>query len=242
MRKVRLKRKKIIKKSDKIILIIILLFVFICLTLHYISKNITPVFLNYAEIEARKFIGAVINKAIIDTKIDDSNLFNIHEVDGQINMIDFNMNNVNEILTSVNSRIQESMVAMDKGQYLNIPGYDSEKLKKGVIYELPTGLIFKNNLLSNIGPKIPIKLSIRGSILSNIDTSVTNYGINNAIIKVYIKININQQVVLPFTLKKIEVDTSVPIIIKLVKGSIPKYYSGGINESSPIISLPLEEN
>ena len=246
MRRVRLRRKFIfkyrLKKSDKLILIILLLFISIILSLKYISKNITPVFLNYAEIEARKFIGAVINKAIMETKINDNDLFNISISNDEINMIDFNMNNVNEILTNVNYKIQSSMLAMDKGEYLDIPGYDSEKLKRGVIYELPTGLVFENNLLSNIGPKIPIKLSMRGSILSNIDTSITNYGINNALLKVYINLNINQQIVLPFTLKKIEVDTSVPVVIKLIKGSVPKYYSGGISESSPIVSIPLEEN
>lgn len=240
MHKIKFKKKFCISNMDKVIAIISLIIIILMFLMSYISKNITPVFLNYAEVEARKFISSVINKAIAETRIDDS-LFIINESNNEINTIDFDMNKVNEILTNISYNIQSSFKAMDQGLYIDIPGYDSEKLRKGVIYELPSGLIFKNNLLSNIGPKIPIKLSMRGSIISNIDTSVTNYGINNAMIKVFINLNINQQVVLPFTLKKIEVNTSIPVIIKLVSGNIPNYYFGGMGNSSPIISVPLEE-
>lgn len=227
---------------DKIVLLIIIISLTLFLLLKYISNSITPVFLNYASIEARKFIGAVINKAIIDSNIKEDNLFKIHSTDSEIDMIDLDMDIINAILSTVNLNIQNSLRAMDEGREIDIPGYDSSKLKKGVIYELPSGLLLKNNLLSNIGPKIPIKLSMRGSILSNIETSVTNYGINNAMIKVSIRISVDQQIVLPFTLEKVSVDTSIPIIIKIVKGNIPKYYSGGISSSSPINSLLLEEN
>src|SRR5574344_1834313 len=119
---------------------------------------------------------------------------------------------------------------------------DDEKLKKGIIYEVPSGLIFKNDLLSNIGPKIPVKISMRGSILSNIDTSITNYGINNALVKVNVNLTLNEQVLLPFTLKTIEVDTSIPVVIKMVEGTVPKYYSGSLSNTSPQLSIPLEEN
>lgn len=242
MKRIRLKRKKKLSLSDKIVLIICIVLICLFFLFKYVSTNVTPVFMNYAEVEARKFINAVINKAIIDSKIKDDELFNIHSNNEEIDMIDLNMDKVNDILSTVNLYIQDSLRAMDEGESIDIPGYDSSKLKKGIIYELPTGLILKNNLLSNIGPKIPIKLSMRGSILSNIETNITNYGINNAMIKISIRINVDQQIVLPFTLKKVNVDTSIPIIIKIVKGNIPKYYGGGINSSTPYYALSLEEN
>lgn len=244
MRRIKLRKKYLyknkLKKSEKLVLVIFILIIAIFLCFRFISKNITPVFLNYAEIEAKKFIGAVINKAISETNINDSELFSLVNTNDEINMIDFNVNNVNDILTKISIKIQESIKAMDTGSEIDIPGYDSSKLRKGVIYELPTGLIFKNNLLSNIGPKIPIKLSMRGSILSNVDTSIIDYGINNALIKVSINLKVDEQVVLPFTLKKIEVNTKVPVIIKMVKGNVPKYYAGSMSNSSPLLSLPLE--
>ena len=71
MGKIRLRKKIVISTSDKIVLIISLVLIILFFLMKYISNNITPVFLNYATIEARKFIGAVINKAITETKIDE---------------------------------------------------------------------------------------------------------------------------------------------------------------------------
>ena len=76
MKRIRLKRKKKLSLSDKIVLIICIVLICLFFLFKYVSTNVTPVFMNYAEVEARKFINAVINKAIIDSKIKDDELFN----------------------------------------------------------------------------------------------------------------------------------------------------------------------
>lgn len=247
MGRIRLKKKYIFhphfKISEKIILVIILLIISLFIAFNYISTRVTPVLMNYAEIEARKFINAIINKAVSESKIDNQDqLFNLNKTDNEISTIDFNVNIVNELLTNISTKVNNNIKLMESGELTNISGYDDEKLKKGIIYEVPSGLIFKNDLLSNIGPKIPVKISMRGSILSNIDTSITNYGINNALVKVNVNLTLNEQVLLPFTLKTIEVDTSIPVVIKMVEGTVPKYYSGSLSNTSPQLSIPLEEN
>lgn len=235
--------KRKLKPAEKIVIVITAIILALIISFRYASSRITPVLMNYAEVEARKFINAIINKAVSETKIEDINdLFIISKTEDEINTIDFNVNIVNNMLTSISTKIQESIRLMDSGQLSDIPGYDNEKLKKGIIYELPSGLVFSNNLLSNIGPKIPVKISMRGSIISNVDTSLSNYGINNALVKVSINLKLDEQVLLPFTLKKIQIETNIPVIIKLIEGSVPKYYAGGINQSSPILSIPLEES
>lgn len=242
LRKKYIFRKKL-SKGEKIIIVIFLLFLAISLSFHYISESVTPVLMNYAEVEATKFINSIVNKSVSESKIEDmDNLFIVSKTGDEINTIDFNVNVVNEMLTNISTKVQENIKKMDNGELVDLPGYDNEKLSKGIIYEIPSGLIFKNNILSNIGPKIPVKISMRGSIISNIDSSVTNYGINNAMVKVTVNLTLNEQVLLPFTLKKIEVNTSIPVAMKLIEGSVPQYYAGGVNESSPILSIPLEEN
>ena len=83
---------------------------------------------------------------------------------------------------------------------------------------------------------------MRGSIDSNVSTKLTNYGINNALVEISINISLEEQILLPFTLKTITVENSVPIVLKIIEGNVPKYYSNGMNGNSPTVSIPLEEN
>jgi len=39
-------------------------------------------------------------------------------------------------------------------------------------------------LLSNLGPKIPVKFDLVGEVIINIETKITNYGINNAMMEI----------------------------------------------------------
>ena len=70
-------------------------------------------------------------------------------------------------------------------------------------------------------------------------TKVTNYGINSALIEISLETRIKEKVILPITSKEIQVTQSTPIAIKLVQGTVPNYYSNGINKSETF-SIPIE--
>lgn len=70
-------------------------------------------------------------------------------------------------------------------------------------------------------------------------TKVTNYGINSALIEVNLQIKIKEKVILPITTKEIEVISNTPIAIKLIQGTVPNYYSNGINKNETF-SIPIE--
>ncbi len=230
-----------LKLSEKIIILFILLFVGLIMTFRYISHTITPVLLNYAEVEARKFINIIINKSITESNIDDlDSLIIVKESDGVISTVDFNVNIVNSMLAKVGDRIDANMKALEEGKLTSIPGYSDEDLAQGIIYRLPSALFFKDNVISNLGPKIPVKIDMRGSITTNIDTKLTNYGINNALVEIAINITLEEQILLPFTIKMITVENRIPVVLKIIEGVVPKYYSNGYTNSSPLLSLPLE--
>ena len=44
-------------------------------------------------------------------------------------------------------------------------------------------------------------------------------------------------VLLPLTSKKIKVESSIPVAIKLIEGMVPNYYFNGIESTYPNISL-----
>ena len=246
MPKIRLKKKFTFKKLkffDKLIIVFILLVISIILVFKYISSTVTPVLMGYAEVEARKFINVIINKAISESGISNMDeLVIIDEKDGVINTLDFNVSIVNDMLVKIGDNIENSMKLLETGKLSGIAGFSDEELKKGIIYMLPSGLFLKDDIISNIGPKIPVKVDMRGSIDSNVSTKLTNYGINNALVEISINISLEEQILLPFTLKTITVENSIPIVLKIIEGNVPKYYSNGISSNSPTISVPLEEN
>lgn len=246
MPKAKLRKKytlKRLKLSEKIVITITLLVIGVFISFKYISNEVTPVLMRYAEVEARKFINIIINKSINESNIDDlDNLIVVKYNNDTISTVDFNVNIVNNMLALIGDKIDENMKKLEDGTLSGIPGYSDADLKDGIIYRLPSGLFFKDNIISNIGPKIPVKIDMRGSITTNIDTKLTNYGINNALVEISINITLEEQILLPYTVKTITVENSIPVVLKIIEGTVPKYYSNGINGSSPTLSIPLEEN
>ena len=252
MKRVRLKKRIKINKLNILILSITAIIIGVVFVFNFVNKKVSTVIMNYASLEAQKLSSIIINKAIskhITEKISPDDLFTItKDSNGEIKSIDFNSSTVNKFLTETTNSIQINLRNIEKGDIDALEfsdsvlvDYDKKNLKNGIIYEVSSGLIFNNSLLSNIGPKIPVKISLLGDATSNVSSEVTNYGINNALIEVYVNISIKEKVILPFYEDTINIESKVPVAIKLVTGTVPKYYVNGMNESTPSLVVPLEE-
>lgn len=238
------------KKKNMFVFVAIMIIIFLFLIFNFISKQVSPVILNYAELEARKLATLVVTSAIdknISNKIKSDEIFLItKDSNDQISTIDFNPAIVNSILTETTIIIQNELKKIEEGDIDGIENLDldyisnNKKLKKGIIFEIPSGLIFQNAFFSNLGPFIPIKLNLVGDIISEVSTKVTNYGINNALIEVRICIKLTEQVILPLTTDKIEIESSVPVALKLIQGTVPNYYLNGISNSSNSLTIPTQ--
>lgn len=245
-----IKRKKLVLRKRNVVLIITIfvvisnIFVFV-----FINNKVTPLFLDLAESEAEKLATLIINDAVskqVSDNLTSDNLFNISkDSKGNINAIDFNSSTVNKLLTTITSSVELNLKHLEEGRIdlLNVPdsilvSYDKKDLKKGIIYKIPSGAVFNNTILANIGPKVPVRLNLVGSITSNINAKTTNYGINNALIELYVDIKVTLEVILPYTKRKTSVESSIPIALKLVQGLVPSYYSGA--STNPSLSLPIE--
>lgn len=253
MNRIHLKKQFQLRKVKLINLIAIFLVIILIgmyLIFGYIKERIMPSLFNYASLEAKKFSSIIINDAIdkyITDQIDIDNLFLItNDSTGEIKSIDFNTSLINKYLTNATKSIQKNLKYIEKGNIQKVEykanlldTYDEKALKNGVIYYLNSGFIFNNPIFANFGSQIPIKIALTGDVISNISTELTNYGINNALIKVYANIKITEQVILPYYDKPIELETKVPIALKLVNGVVPSYY-GNLNTTSPSLTLPNE--
>lgn len=252
MRKMKLKtniKQKRLKISNNIVVTLILLIITILFCFKIINKKIKPILLNIAESETKKLATLVINDAVskqLASNLTVDNLFNMTtDNNGNITSIDFNSVIVNKVLTTTTSTAILNIKYIEEGkvEMLELPdsvivSYDEDDLEKGIVYYIPAGVIFGNTILANVGPKIPVKFSLIGSVTSSINTKITNYGINNALIEVYVDLSIDLEVILPLMSKNIVITTSIPVAIKLIQGNIPEYYSSTL--SSPSLSVPIE--
>ena len=252
-KRIHLKKIIYIRKGNILLVTIVLVFILVFIFLNFINKRITPIILETAELEINKFSTIVVNKAIsqvLDDKINTDDIFTtIQSSDGKIQTIDFNPIVVNQVLNVATTIVQENLKLLEEGNLENIGIYDMdipnrkekiEKLKKGIITEIPIGVIFKNSILANIGPEIPIRLHYLGDVNSNITTKLTPYGINNALVEIGVKLEMSAQIVLPFLTKRITLDCNIPIAIKMIQGTVPNYYGSGLVKDSSLYSIPLE--
>lgn len=248
MKRIHLKKYKKHKKKNilnYIIIITIFLIFFVIIILNYLDKNVVPVISNYASSEVRKFSNLIISRAISKQVVEELNVEEMFlitkEENGNIRTIDFDPIIINKALSKIVNSIQLNLKYLEEGKIdlLELPEnllieYDKDKLSKGIIYEIPSGVIFKNSILANIGPKIPVKFSLIGDIVSNVKTNVTNYGINNALIQVSINVEVEALVILPLITNTIKVESDIPVAMKMIQGNVPSYLVGDIN------SLPIK--
>lgn len=229
-------------KFNIFITIIIICFIVSIFVLNIFSNTVLPIFMDYTVSKMKNISTTLINNTISSEL---ANLKSIDEMiivtkgsDDEIQMIDFNSVIVNKVLTSVTNNLLSSLKKIENDTTLF--DSDSHKYSNGIVYEVPLGVVSNNIFLSNLGPKIPVKLNVIGDIFTNINTEIKEYGINNALVKISIDVSLNEKIVIPFILKTVNVSVSVPISLKLIQGNIPIYYGNGFSRNSNILSTPIE--
>ena len=241
--KLKMNKSKKINKKEKIFLILILLFISIIFCISIIGKKITPILMIYAEKKAKSIATVMITEAVNNNVFKDMNkeelFIQTKDKEGNIVSTDFNPIIVNTVLNKITIYVQNYLEQLESGGIEELElsstilsSYDLEKLKKGIIYEIPSGIVFRNSLISNLGPKIPVKINLNGDVTTDINTEVMSYGINNALIKVSVNVKVYMQVIIPFKTKEIVVEANIPVIMKLVEGNVPSYYYPYSNQNN----------
>ena len=240
--------KKTKKKKNGLLITIAILISVMTMTflfINYYSKKALPIILSYAESETKKLTILVINKAVTKqiNNMDTNELFDIaYNKDGEITLIDFNSKKTSKILSTMTSLVELNLRAVEEGKIdmLELPDnslsdYNMNLLEKGIIVEVPIGIITNSSLLYNIGPKIPVKLSLVGDVVTGFSSEVVEYGINNALLKLMIDIKVDTKIILPIVSDQITIDCSIPIAMKVIQGKIPSYYIDGFTTKSNIV-------
>lgn len=192
---------------------------------------------------ASKITKYIVNNAYVREKVNyyTNDIYDIVKDDSnEIKNIIYDSGVVNDLINSVTDRVYNMFNMLEYGDLSkinireNILTSSNNSSSDGIVLEIPFGIVFNNYLLSNLGPTIPIKISLTGEFESYISTDVVEYGINNAMISIFINIKVSEQVTMPFISQKITVENKIPIFMSLVNGTIPNYYFSGFSKNSNI--------
>lgn len=231
------KSKKDLKIINICIYVFILTLIISLILINHFSKKIRPALLKYAKTETTRITTLIINNSLDTTNDNLINYDSLLELEkdsnNEIKTVTLNTEKVNRLLDIINNRIQYNIRQVEKGNleqidkyFKNVSEIDYERIKNGIVYYIPMGNITGNIFMNNIGPKIPIKFAMSGNVMSNIKSSIKEYGLNNAMIEVDIEVSVSMSINMPFVTEEIKVENSVPIIMKIIQGEIPKYYLG----------------
>ena len=218
-------------KKKKITLIVIVSIFITSILTRRISKYMTKNILNSVYVLVEKENDLALKKAFKSKmllEIKDTSFLNvIKNKNEEIIEVTYDIEKCEQIMNYVTQKMSESIDNITSDGYTMF---------------VPSLSIFDWPLLTNLGPKIPVKIVLTDVAMGNIRTEIREYGINNALLEIYIDIDVK---IAPVLLSQAETKSkkySFLLSSKLITGKVPDLYNGKINRESVLFNLPVEKN
>ncbi len=215
---------KYLKKLQKIkVLVIVCLIIFIPLIIvsfadNYYSDRTTMYIGKQIELASTKTLQEVINRNVLN-EVNSNELVNINYSDtSNISSVIINTKLVNNILNDAYSVMDEV--------------FNNHLEEYFVDLEIPLGTLVSKSIFSGMGPNIKIPITPVGSYKLDILTNTISYGINNSLIELYLKINVDIEALIPLQKEKFPTETKIIILSQVIQGEVPKYYYSSNGDAS----------
>lgn len=180
----------------------------------------------YIEKEVTTIISDILAESIEKNNVlnDTDNILNYkYNTDGKISSIYIDSTKTSKIISSMNLTL-------------------SKLLRDGTIEEsvkdinMPLGMLVSRALFTTLGPDIKIEVLPVSSYQTDIYTNLIDYGINNSLFELYLKVNIKVETIIPLKTSQIDYNTNLLLSSIVIQGEVPYYYYMG---EGAIQSLPL---
>lgn len=210
-----LKRKQ---KIAKIFIIMVIAFS----TVKIVLDAISPIFNALCEDKAKSIATIISNNEATNVMKDHTydELFTIEkDNDGNITMIKSNIIPINEIISDVAVKIQNSI---------------NERSKENI--KIAIGSFTGSKLLSGRGPGIPIKISSIGNVETDLRSEFSAQGINQTLHRVYLQVDCEVSILTPYNTISEKISNQVLLIENVIVGKIPSTYYNleGIDSSNAL--------
>lgn len=214
---------KNIKRKQKIAKIFIIIVIAFS-TVKIVLDAILPIFDELCKDKAKSIATIISNNEATNVMKEHTydELFTIEkDNDGNITMIKSNIIPINEIISDVAVKIQNS---------INERGRENIRIAIGSF----TG----SKLLSGRGPGIPIKISSIGNVETDLRSEFSAQGINQTLHRVYLQVDCEVSILTPYNTISEKVSNQVLLIENVIVGKIPNtYYNLDGIDSSNVLDI-----
>lgn len=219
------KRRVILKNYIFIYLVIIFIEVFY--SIDKIGLMISPKMINIIKNNISYYDNILIEEYLDTKELRDSYIEELITIDKnskeEIVNIDINTSKSYILLNKIVNNLKNS-----NGTYRDM--YAKNK-KNYIVLRYPIGLISNNILINNLGYRIPIRLELNSNILTGIKSKVTNYGLNNALIEVYLRVKFTSNVVYFSLDDRVDNEYEILLASKMIMGRVPEMFNGYLEKS-----------
>lgn len=219
------KRRVILKNYIFIYLVIIFIEVFY--SIDKIGLMISPKMINIIKNNISYYDNILIEEYLDTKELRDSYIEELITIDKnskeEIVNIDINTSKSYILLKRIANNLKNS-----NSTYRDM--YAKNK-KNYIVLRYPIGLISNNILINNLGYRIPIRLELNSNILTGIKSKVTNYGLNNALIEVYLRVKFTSNVVYFSLDDRVDNEYEILLASKMIMGRVPEMFNGYLEKS-----------
>ncbi|GAA0351619.1 sporulation protein YunB [Bacillus horti] len=217
-------QRSFLKKRHIFLIVLVIILIISIQGFLFVERNLEPALKNIAATHVKQIATLTISDAISHKLSQDigSNEVVIFEKDedGKIILITFDQAKQAEIVSTVIDRANEELRELS-----NSP------------IRIPLGQALNSNILAQLGPLVPITLVPMGAAKADISIEMEEAGINVVSITVYLKIQADVRIVIPFSSDEAVVSTSLPIDFIVLPGEVPNVYVK--NSDGSVTPVPL---
>ena len=239
----RFKKRKNLKISKVMYIVVALIFFFTCILFNLYSKFTSNKLIDVAFIKLNEFMEGFLSNNINFDLLKDDVMKDIIVInknkDGEILYVSYDMDQAYYALEVVTQELETAISDLENGNK-SVKSRNIVSGGKGIALKMPFFTGSSSMFLSNLGPSVYVPVNFVGSILTNIKTKITDYGINNALVEIYVTVVLKTDLISPVSEKTNKIDYDVLVASTVINGRVPEVYGGLIQSKSNNFSIPIE--
>lgn len=199
-----------LKKIKRKYLILIMIIAMIVIIATLLNQVVYPLFSKKCIYQAKVIVTQISNEETekIMQNYTYKDLVHIEEdSEGNVTFLESNVVLINQIKSSIVNNIQKRFTE-----------------DRNVNIEIRLGALTGSRLISNVGPKIKIKVIPSGTITSTLETEFYSVGVNQSLHRIYLNIDCTVSILSPFETVSQSIQNKILLSESVIVGNTPENY------------------
>lgn len=205
--------------------IILSIIIVIVSSIIYYNRTISPLVVNLAEAEVKKYTVNAISKGALKLKLYNVFYDNFYDFeknsDGEIILVKSNVSNINLMNIYAQKEIQNT-----------INGLKNDKIS------IPAGAFTGSSWLADKGDGIELNVMPVGAVETKLNSYFYHEGLNQTLHRLVLKVTTTVRIIVPVRAQDVVITNEFLIAENLIQGRVPDSYVSGISDDNIYDLLP----